>query len=130
MTQFARAALGLLELSLGRHAEAVEQPSPLVELARAERICEPGLTRYVPDQVEALVELGRLDEAGELLGLARGKRRCGWAGAARRPRHAGCRGLLSAAQGALDEALAHFETALAEHDAVPLPFDRARTLLV
>jgi DNA-binding CsgD family transcriptional regulator len=130
VTQFARAALGLLELSLGRHAEAAEQLSPLVELARAERICEPGLTRYVPDQIEALVGLGRLDEAAELLDWHEGNAvRLGRRGATASSRR--CRGLLSAAQGALDEALAHFcETALAEHDAVPLPFDRARTLLV
>ena len=67
VTQFARAALGLLELALGRPAEAAEHLSPLVAFSRAERICEPGLTRYVPDQVEVLVELGRLEEAGELL---------------------------------------------------------------
>jgi len=129
VTQFARAALGLLELSLGRPAEAAEHLAPLVELARTERICEPGLTRYVPDQVEALLELGRLDEAGELLDWYEGNAvRLSRRGATASSRR--CRGLLAAAQGALDEALIHFESALAEHDSVPLPFDRARTLLL
>jgi tetratricopeptide (TPR) repeat protein len=129
VTQFARAALGLLELSLGRPAEAAEHLAPLVELARTERICEPGLTRYVPDQVEVLVELGRLDEACELLDWYEGNAvRLGRRGATASSRR--CRGLLAAAQGALDEALVHFESALAEHDLVPLPFDRARTLLL
>jgi DNA-binding CsgD family transcriptional regulator len=129
VTQFARAALGLLELSLGRPAEAAEHLAPLVELARTERICEPGLTRYVPDQVEVLVELGRLDVAGELLDWHEGNAlRLGRRGATASSRR--CRGLLAAAQGALDEALVQFESALAEHGAVPLPFDRARTLLV
>ena len=129
VTQFARAALGLLELSFGRPAEAAEHLAPLVELARTERICEPGLTRYVPDQVEVLVEVGRLDEACELLDWHEANAvRLGRRGATASSRR--CRGLLAAAQGALDEALVHFESALAEHDAVPLPFDRARTLLL
>jgi DNA-binding CsgD family transcriptional regulator len=129
VTQFAGSALGLLELSRGRPAEAAEHLAPLVELARAERICEPGLTRYVPDQVEALVELGRLDDAGELLDWYEGNAvRLGRRGATASSRR--CRGLLAAAQGALDEALVHFERALAEHDLAPLPFDRARTLLL
>jgi len=128
VTQFAGSALGLLELSLGRPAEAAEHLAPLVELARAERICEPGLTRYVPDQVDALVELGRLDEAGELLDWYEGNAvRLGRRGATASSRR--CRGLLAAARGALDEALADFQAALVDHDAVPLPFDRARTLL-
>jgi DNA-binding CsgD family transcriptional regulator len=129
VTQVAGAALGLLELSLGRPAEAAARLGPLVELARAEGIREPGLTRYVPDQVEALVEVGRLEEAAELLDWfeadAERLRRRGAIASSRR-----CRGLLAAAKGRLDEALADFEQALAQHDAVPLPFDRARTLLV
>ncbi|MGH3040210.1 MAG: helix-turn-helix transcriptional regulator, partial [Gaiellaceae bacterium] len=40
-----------------------------------------------------------------------------------------CRGLLAAAHGHLDEACATLERALAEHDCVPMPFERARTLL-
>jgi DNA-binding CsgD family transcriptional regulator len=80
------------------------------------------------DQVEALVELGRVDEAGELLAWyeANAKalgRRSARASALR------CRALLAAAAGDLDGSLALFEGALQEHDAVPLPFDRARTLL-
>ena len=127
--QFAGAALGLLELSLGHAAEAADQLRSPVELARSEGIDEPGLTRYVPDCVEALVELDRLDEAGELLGWYEGNaERLGRQGAIAASHR--CRGLLAAAQGRLDDALGAFEEALAEHDAVPLPFDRARTLLV
>jgi DNA-binding NarL/FixJ family response regulator len=40
-----------------------------------------------------------------------------------------CRGLLAAAGGRLDEALAELEGAVARHERVPVPFDRARTLL-
>jgi DNA-binding CsgD family transcriptional regulator len=129
VTQVAGAALGLLELSLGRPGEAADRMGPLVELARAEGIREPGLTRYVPDQIEALADLDRLDEAAELLDWFEGNaERLGRRGAIASSRR--CRGLLAAAEGLLDEALGAFEQALVEHDAVPLPFDRARTLLV
>jgi DNA-binding CsgD family transcriptional regulator len=129
VSQFAAAALGLLELSLGNAAEAAERLAPAVELAQTEGIEEPGLTRYVPDAVEALIELGRLEEAAELLAWYEGN-------ALRLERHGAiaaccrCRGLLAAASGRLEEAPAAFERALAEHEAVPFPFDRARTLLV
>lgn len=129
VSQFAAAALGLLELSLGHAAEAAEQLAPLVEFARAEGICEPGLTRYLPDQVEALVELGRPEEAAGLLDWHEENAvRLGRRGAIASCRR--CRGLLAAADGRLEEALSAFEQALAEHDGVSLPFDRARTLLV
>jgi DNA-binding CsgD family transcriptional regulator len=127
--QLAAAALGLLELSLGRAEEAAERLEPLVRFARAEQLCEPGLTRYVPDQIEALVELDRLEAAAELLDWYEDNAvRLGRQGAIALSRR--CRGLLAAADGRLDEALAAFEQALVLHDAVPLPFDRARTLLV
>ena len=57
----------MLELSLERDAEAVEALAPLVAFARGHEMREPGLTRFVPDLVEALVALGRLDEAEDNL---------------------------------------------------------------
>ena len=125
---FATAALGLLELTLGRAEDAAARLAPLVEFARTEQTAEPGVTRFVPDHVEALVELGRLGEAEELLGwyeanARRLKRRGALASALR------CRGLLAATAGELDGALMLFEQALEEHDAAPAPFDRARTVL-
>jgi DNA-binding CsgD family transcriptional regulator len=125
---FATAALGLLEVSTGRADEAVTVLAPLVEFARTEQIREPGLTRYVIDQVEALIELARVDEAAELLdwyeaNAQRLARRSALAASWR------CRGLLAAAAGRIDDALDAFGRALAEHDMVPVPIDRARTLL-
>ena len=123
---FATAALGLLELSLGHAPEAAAALEPLVAFARRETICEPGLTRYAPDLVEAHVLLGRLDEAEELLAWCE-------TDAVRLARHGAlanclrCRGLLVAARGG--DPFPTFERALAEHALAPLPFDRARTLL-
>jgi DNA-binding CsgD family transcriptional regulator len=126
--QFATSALGLLDLSLARPAAAAERLAPLVEFAREEEICEPSLTRFTLDYVQALIELGTLDGAAEVSGwyeshAARLGRRGALASVWR------CRGLLAAANGDLDEARATFERALAEHDWVPMPFERARTLL-
>ena len=126
--QFATAALGLLELSLGRDAAAVEVLTPLVAFAREQEMREPGLTRFVPDLVEALVALGRLDEAEDHLtwfgaNAKRLRRPSGQGSAAR------CSGFLAGARGDLAGALSHFEDARAHHEAAPIPFDRARTLL-
>jgi DNA-binding CsgD family transcriptional regulator len=126
--QFATAALGLLELSLERDKAAAEALEPLVRHAREHEMNEPGLTRFVADYVEALVGLGRLDEAEEYLGLYAGhaerlERRSALGVAAR------CRSLLAAAHGDLEAARAELGRALELHEASPIPFDRARTLL-
>jgi ATP/maltotriose-dependent transcriptional regulator MalT len=126
--QFATAALGLLELSLEHDEAAVAALEPLVRHAGEHEMNEPGLTRFVPDYVEALVGLGRLDEAdGHLERYAghaeRLERRSAQGAAAR------CRSLLAAARGDLDAARAQLGRALELHQASPIPFDRARTLL-
>ena len=126
---FAAAALGLLELSCGRPKEAVNALTPIVTFARNENLVEPGMTRFITDYAEALVELARVDEAEEVLqayeahSLRLGRR--GAYGSALR-----CRGLVSAARGKLEDALATLERARAEHEAAPLPFELARTRLV
>ena len=88
----------------------------------------PAATRFVVDQIEALIELGRRDEAVELLDWYEGnarrlERASALANCAR------CRGLLAAQAGELDDALAAYEEALEWHAKVELPLDRGRTLL-
>ncbi len=94
---FARAGLGLLELSVARPAEASAALGPLVAFLRAEQITEPGSARVVPDHIEALIALGELQEAEELLRWfednARHLGRRSALAAARR-----CRGLLAGAR--------------------------------
>jgi DNA-binding CsgD family transcriptional regulator len=126
--QFARAALGQLELSLGRPAAAAEVLHPVAEFVRAERIVEPGAIRFLPDHIEALLGMGNECEATELLdwyeeNADRLSRASALAAAAR------CRGLLAAAAGDLERALAELDRGLALHDRVTVPLDRARTLL-
>jgi DNA-binding CsgD family transcriptional regulator len=101
---------------------------PLVDFLRAEQIVEPGTARVVPDHVEALIALGELDAAEELLGwfednARRLERRSALAAAGR------CRGLLAGARGLVDHAVANLRDALDLHDGVPIPLERARTRL-
>ena len=121
--------LGFLELSLGRPAEADAHLSRAVELERAMGVREPAYYRVVPDEIEALVALGRLEEAEALLvpfeeagkDLDRA-----WTIAI----GARCRALVSAARGDLAGASAAADQAIREHDRLPLPFELGRTLLV
>jgi DNA-binding CsgD family transcriptional regulator len=126
---FARAALGLLEQSVARPAEVVRALDPLVDFLRVEQIAEPGTARVLPDQVEALIALGELAAAEELLGWFEGNarrlgRRSAMAAAAR------CRGLLAGTRGDAERAVAELQRALALHEGVPIPLDVARTRLV
>jgi DNA-binding CsgD family transcriptional regulator len=89
---------------------------------------EPHLRWWRADYAEALMALGRTDEAVELLNS--------WeSDAVRVGRHwvlahiARCRGLLEAALGNVDQAMQALDVAVAEHEAVQDPFGRARALL-
>jgi DNA-binding CsgD family transcriptional regulator len=122
------AGLGHLDHARGSPSDAVADLEPCVSFARQEQIVEPGATRFVIDHVEALTELGRRDEAGELLDWYEGN--------ARRLERASalanclrCRGLFAAADGRVDEAIALYREALVLHEQVELPLDRGRTLL-
>jgi DNA-binding CsgD family transcriptional regulator len=124
----ATGALGHLELALDAPDAAVARLDPSVSHVRREGMVEPAAVRFVADQLEALIELGRRDEAVELLewyeGNARRLERTSALANCMR-----CRGLLTAQAGAVDEAMAHYEEALVLHRQVELPLDRGRTLL-
>jgi DNA-binding CsgD family transcriptional regulator len=124
-----RAVLGFLELSLANPAAAMERLQPVLAFLDGMGSPEPGIIPCLPDAIEALVSLGRLDEAEGLLDrLARQGRASDrpWAVAtATRGR-----GWLSAARGDLAAARSSLEQALVEHGRVPQPFELARTLLL
>lgn len=122
-------ALGLAELSEDNPAGVDALLGPLLEQVARMGAGDPVLTMFLPDEVEALIALGRLDRAeGYLEPFERraGELERDWAIAA-----AGrCRGALEGARGARAEAFAAFEHALDAHDRTTMPFERARTLLV
>jgi ATP/maltotriose-dependent transcriptional regulator MalT len=124
------AALGFLEVSLGNYADAVAAMAPLLSAFDPESTPTelPGAA-FVPDAIEALIQLGRLPEAAPLIeALERNGRTFdrAWMSAV------GARGqsMMLAALGDLDGALAAARRAMIEHERVAMPFDRARTLLL
>src|SRR5262245_31163293 len=119
--------LGFIELSLGNPATALEHLTPAHELRDA-YLLEPGMRVELADVLEALIAVGRLDDADRI--LVRWEERAGaldraWALAIL----ARCRSLLNANRGDLPGALVGFERALTEHARSVDPFQHARTLL-
>jgi DNA-binding CsgD family transcriptional regulator len=89
---------------------------------------EPGAAPFYADHIEALVALGRIEEAETTLDRYHARadetgRVSAQANALR------CRGLLNAALARREEAVAAFEAALCLHIKRPRPFEQARTLL-
>ena len=126
--QFNLSALGFLELSLGNVEATDRLLRPLAEGVLEAGIGEPGMLRFLPDEIEALIALGEAEKARSLLQpfLARAEALGrSWAlAAAERGR-----GLLAASLGELPDALAAFDRALEHHAALDEPFELGRTLL-
>lgn len=122
-------ALGFLELSLDRWAEAETALTPLVAQTRAASIGEPGELRFLPDLIETLIALGRIDEAAEHLKSleerARATGRLSALAAAAR-----CQALIGLTGGDVADSLAAVERALDLQDRLEMKFERARTRLV
>ena len=121
-----QALLGFLELSRGHTAESVRLLEPLPTRLWELGYGEPSHLQAIPNLVEAYVELGRPDDARPLLEWYEQRSRAldhplGLVQAAR------CQGLLAAASGDVDAAVAHFDAALAF--GLPEPFENGRTLL-
>lgn len=127
LTMWPLIALGFLEVSLGNHEKALNVLRPL--LAEGENDAR-GIfpASYLPDAVEAMVALGRLDEAAPLvesMELHGAELDRPWMLAV------GARGrsMLQAAAGDLADAEDTLRRALVQHDRLPMPFERARTQL-
>ena len=115
------------------HAEtsraAVVRLARAAEVSRELGIGQPGLLRFMPDQVEALVGLGRTADAESALApFEEAARLTGhpWALATVDR----CRGLIRAAADDLPGGLAILERARAAFEQLPFPFELGRTLLV
>jgi DNA-binding CsgD family transcriptional regulator len=123
-----RGVLGLLEHWAGKSAAAVDLFSAAMRTRESVGFREPASPLYRVDYVEALVALGRIDDAlavlepweadAERLGR-------GWALA----ETTRCRGLVTAARGEVESAQRLLETAIARHVSVGDPFGRCRALL-
>ena len=117
--------LGFLELSLSNPTAAMGRLEPVLAFLHELGSPEPGIIPCLPDAIEALVSLGRLEEAEALLERLERQGRAldrPWAIATA----ARGRGLLTAARGDLPRARSALEQALVEHRWVPQPFERAR----
>lgn len=123
-------ATGFLEVSIGRYEAALAVLDPLLtRLATAPKTTEIISAWFLPDAVEAMTQLGRLDDAdrwAQLL-LANGTRldRAWMLAVGGR-----CHAMVLASRGDLEGAIEATEAALAQHDRIPMPFEAARTRLL
>lgn len=123
-----RHALGFLELSRGNAEAAHSWMAPLASEITAMGVGEPGSVRFVPDEIEALLAIGDLEQATTLLETFEGRARelnRTWALAA----GARCRALVFAANNDLDAAVRAVDEALEHHKNLGMPLELGRTLL-
>jgi len=123
-----RWVLGMLELSLGDPARAWQSLKGLPELADEVGIANPGVYPFLPDVVEALIGLDRLDEADSVLGALDAQARSlnhKWA----TPAALRSGGLLLLARGETEPALALLDAAATGFIAINHPLDLARSYL-
>jgi DNA-binding CsgD family transcriptional regulator len=121
--------LGFIEVSCTNYADALTILKPLID--RFDRLSGTEIMTmwFVPDAVEAMVVVGLMDEAVPLIEkLELDGRRLdrAWLLAV----GARCRALWFAGRGEVDNSMRAITEAMAEHDRLPMPFERARTQLV
>jgi ATP/maltotriose-dependent transcriptional regulator MalT len=122
--------LGFLDVSLRNYQAALTTLQTQVSrLDAAPNGTEIIRASFVPDAVEAMIQLGRLADAEPLIErLERNGRRLDrpWMLAV----GARCRAMLLAARGDVEAANLAAGRAMDEHDRLPMPFERARTQLL
>jgi DNA-binding CsgD family transcriptional regulator len=126
--ELAHTVLGFLELSRGDARRAHDWLSELVEVLGERGPADPGTLRFLPDEMEALIELDEVGRAEALLAPFEARaRRLGraWAlGAANR-----CRGLALASRRELSSALDAFDRAEEQQRGLGQPLELGRTHL-
>lgn len=124
----ARGALGFVALTNGDHREALGHLTPAREALVSSGYFEFSPHAVVENEIEALVAVGRLDEAENVVELVDEAGR-----AAQRVWHraiaARGRALVAAARGDADEARRWVAEGLSAHALLPQPFERGRMLL-
>ena len=129
LTEWPIMSLGFLEVSLGNYAEALTTLRPLLDRFHTTPGTEIMTSAYLPDAVEAMVALGRLDEAEPLIDALESNGRQldrPWMLAV----GARCRSMLLAACGDLEAADHAARQAISHHQRLPMPFELARTQLL
>ena len=120
--------LGFVELSVGDDAAAAARLLPLARLLIRMGSGDASVSRVLPNAVDALTQLGELDEARRLVDRLeeQGRRLDSPYSLSTGARG---RGVLLAGEGDIDGAEQAFARALEHHERMPGPFERARTLL-
>jgi tetratricopeptide (TPR) repeat protein/predicted Ser/Thr protein kinase len=129
MAEWPTKTMGFLEVSLGNYTGALATLEPLLTSFDTMPGTEMMITWYIPDAAEAMVALGRLDEAVPLIeSLERNGARLNrsWLLAV----GARCRSMWLAAQDDVVAAERMAHRAMTEHERLPMPFERARTQLL
>jgi DNA-binding CsgD family transcriptional regulator len=124
----APAVLGTVELWSGEAEAAVEWFSKAERITDPADGAEPTMSWWRAEQAEALLEVGRVDDAAVRLDA--------WEADGRRLRRESvladatrCRGLVAASRGEIDDALTLLDDAVTRHEAIGDPFGHARALL-
>lgn len=129
LADWASISLGFLEVSLGNHEQALQTLQPLLTRFAFMPGTEIITAGYIPDAVEAMIALGRAEDAVPMIETLETNGRL-----VDRPwmlaMGARCRSLWLAARGDVTAAADMAEQALAHHERLPMPFERARTLLL
>jgi DNA-binding CsgD family transcriptional regulator len=123
MGAYIDAALGFLELGVGRTADSTPPLQRVWHRIEATATREPAVILWAPDLIESLARIGHFDEAHRVLNqfrshAERSGRRWALGGSAR------CEGLLAGG-----DAIDRFESARKLHHAAGMPFELARTRL-
>jgi DNA-binding CsgD family transcriptional regulator len=121
--------LGFVAVSMARFAEALTELQPIIDAFAMLPGSEIRTMDYAPDAVEALINVGEIAAAEPLIEkLERDGRRLdrAWLLAT----GGRCRGMWLAAMGDVHAAMRSVTAAMAQHDRLPMPLERARTQLV
>jgi DNA-binding CsgD family transcriptional regulator/tetratricopeptide (TPR) repeat protein len=124
-----RWVLGFLELSLDQPDRAYELLGPLPDGLEALGVVEPGLIPVMPDVVEALVALGRL-EVAETMASSFEEQAAALQHRWAVPAALRCRALVLLGRGEAEDALVSAGEAAAGFAVAGFPLDRGRALLV
>jgi DNA-binding CsgD family transcriptional regulator len=126
VTLMSLSALGFLELSLGEPAAAHAHLGPITVGLSAVGLGEPGVLRFVPDEIEALIELGELEQASVLVDALEER---GRAGQGLGPCHRGTLTRPAAGRRGQSCRSPRRPGTSAGRQRLPQPFERGRTLL-